>query len=258
MRRNGLTRIYRGNKGFSLIELLIAVIIIGILASILIPVVSNRSEKARIASAEADLERIAEAMSQAAVDTGYYPRMFMLNDSRGTASLIDSPTSGDTFTDGVRDYGTTANDFHQNTSRLFINTLTGQSVSVGEGSMLLNKLQSNETTFNWNGAYINFRRDENIAGSGPYEIDNPDGIPDDPWGNNYLFLTKAGLLIEPDGQFVSGNVNFPIYGSTTLATVPGRAFDRATVLSLGPNGLPGDGNGSALGTDDDIFRTFGQ
>ena len=43
-----------------------------------------------------------------------------------------------------------------------------------------------------------------------------------------------------------------VSGGNYIANV----FDRPTVLSLGPNKLPGDGNGSAFGTGDDLIRQF--
>ena len=38
-----------------------------------------------------------------------------------------------------------------------------------------------------------------------------------------------------------------------LHDVPDDVFDRLTILSFGPNALPGDGAGSDLGTGDDLL-----
>ena len=51
----------RRQSGFTMVELLIAIIIIGILVAIIVPVLSNRASDARIAAAKADLEAIANA-----------------------------------------------------------------------------------------------------------------------------------------------------------------------------------------------------
>ncbi|MDD4292119.1 MAG: prepilin-type N-terminal cleavage/methylation domain-containing protein [Clostridia bacterium] len=48
----------QGKKGFTLIELMIVIVIIGILAAILIPTISNGIQKARIASDQSDLRNM--------------------------------------------------------------------------------------------------------------------------------------------------------------------------------------------------------
>ena len=59
--------------GFSLVEIMIVVAVIGMLAAIAIPQVVNQMHKARIHQAEADLTLIASGVNCLTSDTGMYP-----------------------------------------------------------------------------------------------------------------------------------------------------------------------------------------
>ncbi|CEP66034.1 Type II secretion system protein G [Moorella glycerini] len=60
-------------KGFTLIELMVVVVIIGILAAIAVPQFMGQSDKAKISKAKADLKTIGSAIELYYTDNGALP-----------------------------------------------------------------------------------------------------------------------------------------------------------------------------------------
>lgn len=75
------------SQGFTLIEIMVVVIIMGILAAILVPRVIDRPEQARIVKAKQDILAIQDALDLYKLDNGSYPTT-----EQGLQALVTKPS----------------------------------------------------------------------------------------------------------------------------------------------------------------------
>lgn len=79
----------RTKNGFTLIEIMLVVIIIGVLAAMVIPNLSGRGEQARVSAAKADIEaNLTTALDLYELDIGRYPTT-----EQGLKALLVKPSS---------------------------------------------------------------------------------------------------------------------------------------------------------------------
>jgi general secretion pathway protein G len=76
-------------RGFSLIELMIVVVILGLLATLLVPRIMDRPEEARVSKAMMDIRTLESALRLYRLDNGMYPTT-----EQGLAALIRRPETG--------------------------------------------------------------------------------------------------------------------------------------------------------------------
>lgn len=87
--RANRTRADRRVGGFTLIEVMVVVVIIGILGALIVPNVISRPDQARVVAARNDIQQIAGALAQYRLDNGFYP-----SNDQGLEALVERP-SGD-------------------------------------------------------------------------------------------------------------------------------------------------------------------
>ncbi len=76
------------NRGFTLIELMVVVVILGILAAVVVPRVMDRPDQARISAAQSNIRAIRSALDMYKLDNHAYPTT-----DQGLQALVERPGS---------------------------------------------------------------------------------------------------------------------------------------------------------------------
>lgn len=72
--------------GFTLVELLLVLVILAVLAAVVVPKFTKRSEQARVTAAATDIANLGTALDAFEIDTGRYP-----TGDEGLRALVESP-----------------------------------------------------------------------------------------------------------------------------------------------------------------------
>ena len=76
----------QGSRGFTLIEIMVVVIIIGLLAAVIVPQIFGRVDDARIAKSKQDIQAIETALTMYKLDNFKYP-----TSEQGLVALVQKP-----------------------------------------------------------------------------------------------------------------------------------------------------------------------
>ena len=79
----------RQSRGFTLLELMVVIVIIGVLAALIAPKVLENVDKAKITAANADISNLMNALKMYKLDNGRYP-----SGDQGLQALVSKPTTG--------------------------------------------------------------------------------------------------------------------------------------------------------------------
>ena len=74
-------------NGFTLIEIMVVVVILGVLGALIIPNIIGRPDEARVTAARSDIQQIGNALELYRLDNGLYP-----STDQGLDALVEEPS----------------------------------------------------------------------------------------------------------------------------------------------------------------------
>ena len=86
MNRNTMNPTFKSHNGFTLIEIMVVVVIIGLLAAIIAPNILGRSDQAKVTVARTQMKQIGNALDLYKLDNHHYP-----STQQGLQALVNKP-----------------------------------------------------------------------------------------------------------------------------------------------------------------------
>lgn len=227
-------------RGVTLTELLVVLVIIGILATIAVPVYINHAERARVATAEQEVKEIAMSEDACGAIHGLYVPLFVLDDVPGQAGNLSVSSTADAI--GSEPSTVRAIDFNQPLP------LLRTASNALDMSLSATDVRVRNMLKDWAGPFLNPQRVYDTTPNLRFD-QNKDDFPLDPWGNPYRFYTPVGIV---GTTSISGSYDENDFSG--ISSTSSNRFDRYAIVSWGP-----DGQEDTLGsnTGDDIIYTFG-
>ena len=87
-RRDGANTDVRTQRGFTLIEIMVVIAILGILAALIVPKIMSRPDEARRVAAKQDIGTVMQALKLYRLDNGRYP-----SQEQGLRALVEKPNA---------------------------------------------------------------------------------------------------------------------------------------------------------------------
>jgi general secretion pathway protein G len=78
----------RGQRGFTLLEVMVVIVILGILAALVVPKIISRPDEARVIAAKQDIASLMQALKLYRLDNQRYPTT-----EQGLQALVAKPTA---------------------------------------------------------------------------------------------------------------------------------------------------------------------
>ena len=85
---NGRTRL-RGRAGFTLLEIMVVIVILGLLAALVVPKLIGRTEEAKRTQTRLQIKNVEQALQLFKLDNGFYP-----GTEQGIEALVRAPEIG--------------------------------------------------------------------------------------------------------------------------------------------------------------------
>jgi general secretion pathway protein G len=79
----------RSCRGFTLIEIMVVVVILGILAAVIVPRFLSRPDEAKVTKTKVDMKSIEESLGLFKLDNGFFP-----STEQGLKALVTKPETG--------------------------------------------------------------------------------------------------------------------------------------------------------------------
>jgi general secretion pathway protein G len=86
--KRAIARSARRSFGFTLIEVMVVIVILGVLAALIVPRVMNRPDEARVVATKQDLAAVMQALKLYRLDNQRYP-----STEQGLQALVTRPTA---------------------------------------------------------------------------------------------------------------------------------------------------------------------
>lgn len=212
------------DKGFTILEVLIAVVIIGILVAVAISRYTQRTDEAKINIARSEMQMFAKAEQAIEIDTGYYVSLRVLAEVHNSLQPFND-------TMGWRSYPIEADQWG------YAITTAGTWAEFSPGAWLNYQLASD-----WKGPYMEFK--QKGAGSNTYGVytndvfpgsDSPPydtkyGTPLDPWGSPYRLFGPVNTIGGSHDPRLPFNKGINLTDRPLLTP-----FDRFAIVSYGKN-----------------------